>query len=172
MDSRRQNFPMSNHNGTDEKKGERCLWVEDKSMHETPKYYGPRLDVSWGHKLSWQDFICEDIVLNVHQIYLMHQSDGQNQRWFKGTVSWDQCGLKESFCFTLNTMVCTVSTAPCIVRSCKYPFHYSWREALFCRIKCCACCITLQEVQLKQKIFNSAETPQKCYKDLFNYIYL
>lgn len=60
--------------------------------------------MSWGHKLRFQDFICEDIVLYVHLNYLMPQSD-RLYRNAKGTISWNQCDLKLSFCTTLNVIV-------------------------------------------------------------------
>lgn len=40
MDRQRQNFPLSNHYVTGEKKGQRCLRVKDKSMHETQSITG------------------------------------------------------------------------------------------------------------------------------------
>lgn len=100
--------------------------------------------MSSGHKLRCQDFIGEDIVLYVHQNYLMPQSDRQNQRCYRnaeGTLSWNQCGLRQSFCSMLNVMVNTGSTVPCVNRSCKY----STPAESLCTvsfIKCCWCCIT------------------------------
>lgn len=101
--------------------------MKDKSMHETQKYYRQRLNVSWGHKLWCQDFICENTVPYVHQNYLMPQSDIQNQRCYRkaeGTVSWNQCG---------KAVIYTECNGPYWVNSalyCKYSFHYICRESL------------------------------------------
>lgn len=56
-------------NRTGEKRGRGVCGRKIRAQNS--EFYRQRLEASWGHKLRCQDLICEDIVLYVHQTYLV-----------------------------------------------------------------------------------------------------
>ena len=147
MERQRQNFPLfSNHIVTGEKKGQRCLWVKDKSVHESKSIRDRgwmRVGVtSWG---AWILSVRTLFCTSIKTIWCLNLTD--SIRDVAETVSWNQCRLRLRFCSTLNVTDCQwylvmqdpVNSLFIIsVKSC-CTVHF---------IKCCLCCITYKAICL------------------------